>query len=79
MDIKCSFELPYIGPCNKVSEKQRCLEHEILTCTSCENKADTKCDAQVGGLMCGFALCNKCNHDYSDIWKFRHIQKEMKS
>lgn len=27
--------------------------------------------------MCGFALCNKCNHDHSDIWKFRHIPKEQ--
>lgn len=68
----CQFDTGW-GKCGKPTNNGWCSDHENRVCVSCGKKAIRVCDAQMGGLMCGCPLCDKCGHDYSDS----HCKKEI--
>lgn len=66
--IVCSYDLAYCGPCGKPPTAQidppRCSDHVKETCVSCGKPATRQCDMAVS-LVCGYPLCDGCEHGES--------------
>jgi hypothetical protein len=67
--MKCKFNHPYHGVCNKESGNDFCIEHIDIKCFVCKNKVIKLCDA---GSCCGMPLCKNCYHENG-----RHGSKEQ--
>jgi hypothetical protein len=72
--VPCQFDKGGWSPCEKPSDNGWCTEHENTTCGSCGQHATRSCDAEMGGLCCGTALCNDCQHDLEGG---KHVTKEV--
>lgn len=62
---KCKFELAWVGKCNKptVRGSEMCEKHAGIECCSCGQPATRECDETLGPFVCGFPLCDKCEHE----------------
>jgi hypothetical protein len=58
---RCIFICAYIGRCG---DQMPCTKH-VIRCCSCDASATHECGA-TGGLVCGMALCNGCEHGKRD-------------
>lgn len=58
---KCEFRLAWIGACKADSEGMFCDEHKDIKCSSCGEKATKEC-YETMGFVCGFPLCDNCEH-----------------
>jgi hypothetical protein len=56
----CYFDKAWIGRCKKPGAPF-CDEHSNLKCVSCGAQATHECP-ETGGLVCGFPLCDGCEH-----------------
>jgi hypothetical protein len=64
--VPCQFDEGGWAPCRKPSTNGWCSKHEGMKCLSCGTQAYQSCDAQMGGLACGAALCKSCRHSLND-------------
>lgn len=60
---QCKFNRAWVGRCanNALADREMCQQHDVLTCCSCGAKATHDC-AETGQFVCGFPLCNDCEH-----------------
>jgi len=59
----CTFSKAWVGKCGQLAvEDNRCEEHKGLVCSSCGASATHNCDATMGPMVCGFDLCDDCEH-----------------
>lgn len=58
---KCKFDLAWVGKCNKPCEGDFCDGHKNIVCVSCGKPATHEC-SETMGLVCGFPLCDDCEH-----------------
>lgn len=60
----CGFDRAWIGKCEVEVEKegQRCKDHQHQVCHSCDAPATRECSETMGPLVCGFPLCDDCEH-----------------
>ena len=59
---KCKFVKAWIGQCkNDADESGYCEEHKEIMCVSCGAKATHEC-SETGQFVCGFPLCDDCEH-----------------
>lgn len=72
--VPCRFDEKGWHPCKKPSTNGWCSKHEGLKCSNCRKRAVTRCDAEMGGLMCGCVLCAICEHN-SESGRRTHITK----
>jgi hypothetical protein len=70
--IPCKFDATGYRPCKKPTDNGWCTEHEKAKCGSCGGQATRSCDAQMGGLACGYHLCDTCQHAEN-----RHVTKAV--
>lgn len=82
MTNKCIFELAWIGKCGKETHLNTsyCEEHLKEKCRSCGEKATKQCDSTQGPLVCGYSLCNDCEHELDENgtagYHSRHCRKD---
>ena len=64
MEIEiCNFDKAWIGNCKN---EKPCPDHKNLKCCSCGEPATKEC-AETGQFVCGFPLCDNCEHtNYED-------------
>ena len=60
-EIQCKFNRAWIGKCGK----ENCTNHQGLKCDNCGNPATHECP-ETSGLVCGFLLCDECEHTIRD-------------
>lgn len=61
----CQFTIAWIGKCNEptVKNKKYCEEHLNVKCSSCEEQATHECPETMGPFICGYSLCDECEHE----------------
>lgn len=70
----CTYSRAWIGPCGKPGERGRCPDHASVVCSCCGASATGECP-QTGGLVCGYPLCDDCEHDPKPGWHCAHRRK----
>lgn len=63
MPEQCAFDVAWVGRCRQpaMPEGKMCTEHSNKTCCSCGEPATHEC-AETGQFVCGFFLCDNCEH-----------------
>lgn len=86
---KCKFFKAWVGLCSKECEKDYCEEHSDIQCCGyvtvrepdkvylkrCENRATQTCSIAVS-LVCGYPICNECEHLRSGHGRVDNIKLE---
>ncbi len=63
----CAYVKPWSGACNKpIDSNDRCLEHSKTICVSCGALATHGCDETMTQFVCGYDLCDDCEHTICD-------------
>jgi len=58
----CKFQIAWIGKCKEPAlENGMCEKHKDLKCSSCGAPATHEC-SETGQFVCGFLLCDDCEH-----------------
>jgi hypothetical protein len=57
----CQFDEAWRGQCRIDSDQEYCAEHRKEKCCVCGEQATHSC-AMTSQLVCGFPLCNNCEH-----------------
>lgn len=60
--MKCKFVIAWVGECGiDAGPSGYCGEHRDEECCSCGKQATHECEETMG-LVCGFPLCDDCEH-----------------
>jgi len=78
--MPCEFQLAWQVPCKKPSGDERfCEEHLKEKCCSCGKQATAQCDEPIGPLVCGYPVCDDCEHELVENgttgYQFKHCKK----
>lgn len=66
----CLFDRAWIGPCGRdANEDFLCSSHAHLRCVSCGAKATRECDHTGIQFVCGYPLCDECEHQIPEKGK----------
>lgn len=59
----CNFELAWMGKCKEpvTTNSMFCKKHKNEKCVSCGKPATHTC-SETGQFVCGFSLCDNCEH-----------------
>lgn len=58
----CKYDKAWIGPCGEETDGGFCSEHSGLLCASCGAAATHECDHTGSQFVCGYPLCDECEH-----------------
>lgn len=61
----CKFDRAWVGKCKVECDGDFCDEHKDKVCCSCGEQATREC-SETMGLVCGFPLCDNCEHTIRD-------------
>jgi hypothetical protein len=64
--MKCRWDEAWIGTCGKGCDESGFCEDHKKTCCSCGSAATHSC-AETGQFVCGFPLCDECEHLFFDL------------
>jgi len=77
--MKCEYKIAYAS-CDKPAQNRRvfCAKHLKAKCVSCGSPSTHQCDETLS-LVCGYDLCDNCEHSFSLEHGHTHAPIKKKS